>query len=200
MHSEGDVVLDLSKHIKELRRRDGLSQEELAERIYVSRQTVSNWENDHSYPDVQSLLMLSVLFSVSLDELVKGDIEAMKNELDVYKMNLWSWVMLGGLTVGILISIPMLSAFGPLGLVPSAVLIVIALAASLVLEKIKKKHSIATYAEILAFYEGNPLDGEEPKRSKASQVRATVLKLVGGAAAGVLLVLISIFLDWALFG
>ncbi len=40
----------------------GLSQEDLARSIYVSRQTVSSWENDKTYPDVESLLLLSVLF------------------------------------------------------------------------------------------------------------------------------------------
>ena len=44
--------MELGKQIKECRQAAGLSQEELAERVYVSRQTISNWENDKSYPDV----------------------------------------------------------------------------------------------------------------------------------------------------
>ena len=55
-----------------------LSQEELAEKVYVTRQTISNWENEKSYPDIHSLLLLSSLFNVSLDQLIKGDIEKMK--------------------------------------------------------------------------------------------------------------------------
>ena len=51
-----------------------VSQEELAERIFVSRQTVSNWENEKNYPDLKSLLLLSSLFGVSLDILVKGEL------------------------------------------------------------------------------------------------------------------------------
>lgn len=43
-----------------------LSQEELAEKIYVTRQTISNWENDKSYPDIHSLLLLSSTFHISL--------------------------------------------------------------------------------------------------------------------------------------
>lgn len=42
-------------------------QEALAEKVYVSRQTVSNWENDKSYPDVNSLVLLSEVFEISLD-------------------------------------------------------------------------------------------------------------------------------------
>ena len=58
-----------------------LSQEELAEKIYVTRQTISNWENDKSYPDIHILLLLSSTFHISLDQLIKGDITTMKEEI-----------------------------------------------------------------------------------------------------------------------
>ena len=56
----------------------------------MTRQTISNWENGKSYPDIHSLLLLSSLFNVSLDQLIKGDIETMKemiNEQEVKKFN-----------------------------------------------------------------------------------------------------------------
>ena len=58
-----------------------LSQDELAEKIFVSRQTISNWENNKNYPDVKSLLLLSSVFNVSLDILIKGDLEEMKEKI-----------------------------------------------------------------------------------------------------------------------
>ena len=70
--------MELGQRIKDCRTEKGMTQEELADRIYVSRQTISSWENDKSYPDIQSLLLLSNLFEVSLDQLVKGDVEIMK--------------------------------------------------------------------------------------------------------------------------
>ena len=70
--------MELSKRIKELRTEKGWSQETLAERAYVSRQTISNWETEKSYPDVHSLLILSDVFGVSLDDLIKGDVDTMK--------------------------------------------------------------------------------------------------------------------------
>ena len=70
--------MDISNQIKKRRTDMGLSQEELAERIYVSRQTISNWETDKTYPDIQSLLLLSVLFDTTIDVLVKGDLEMME--------------------------------------------------------------------------------------------------------------------------
>ena len=74
--------MELGQRIKDCRTEKGMTQEELADRIYVSRQTISSWENDKSYPDIHSLLMISELFSVSLDTLVKGDIEVMKEKID----------------------------------------------------------------------------------------------------------------------
>ena len=70
--------MELGKQIRKYRQEAQLSQEELAERIYVSRQTVSNWENDKSYPDVNSLVILSETFHISLDKLIKGDLDMMK--------------------------------------------------------------------------------------------------------------------------
>ena len=71
--------MELGKQIKKYRQDVQLSQEELADRVYVSRQTISNWENDKSYPDVNSLVLLSEIFQISLDNLIKGDIEVMKD-------------------------------------------------------------------------------------------------------------------------
>ena len=73
--------MEFGKQIKRLRNERGWNQEEFAEKAYVSRQTVSNWENEKSYPDVKSLLILSDLFGVSIDELVKGDVEIMKEKI-----------------------------------------------------------------------------------------------------------------------
>ena len=70
--------MEIGKHIKELRTSRGWNQEVFAEKTYVSRQTVSSWENNKSYPDIKSLLLMSELFEVSLDDLIKGDVVEMK--------------------------------------------------------------------------------------------------------------------------
>ena len=61
----------LSEKIYELRRKQGLSQEQLAEQIGVSRQAISKWESGQSIPDLDKLILLSEHFQISLDELVK---------------------------------------------------------------------------------------------------------------------------------
>ena len=73
--------MELGNQIKKYRSERQLSQDQLAEHIYVSRQTISNWENEKSYPDIVSVLKMSDLYGVSLDYLLKGD-SPMKNYLD----------------------------------------------------------------------------------------------------------------------
>lgn len=65
--------MELGNKLKEARSNAGLKQEELANHLGVSRQTVSNWENNRSYPDIASILKLSDLYGLSLDELLKED-------------------------------------------------------------------------------------------------------------------------------
>ena len=73
--------MELARQLKAKREERGLSQGEVSKAIFVSRQTISSWENDKTYPDVQSLLLLSQLFEVSVDELVRGDVVAMQQAI-----------------------------------------------------------------------------------------------------------------------
>ncbi|MDE6133678.1 MAG: helix-turn-helix domain-containing protein, partial [Oscillospiraceae bacterium] len=66
----------LADKIIELRKKSGLSQEELAEKMNVSRQSVSKWEGAQSIPDLDKILALSKIFGVSTDYLLKDDFEA----------------------------------------------------------------------------------------------------------------------------
>ena len=67
--------MEISEKLKEARQKSGMTQEQVAEKIMVSRVTVSHWENGKSLPDIVSLISLSDLYSISLDELVKGDLK-----------------------------------------------------------------------------------------------------------------------------
>ena len=65
--------MEISEKLKEARQESGMTQDQVAEKIMVSRVTVSHWENGKSLPDIVSLISLSDLYGISLDELVKGD-------------------------------------------------------------------------------------------------------------------------------
>lgn len=99
--------MELGAHIKEHRKELGLSQDDLAAKIYVSRQTISNWEVGRTYPDVQSLLLLSNVFGVTVDSLIKGDVETMAQVMNeaVKKYNALSTVAVVGAVAFLLLGI-----------------------------------------------------------------------------------------------
>lgn len=72
--------------LKEHRNKIGLTQQEVGDRLHVSRQTVSNWENGKNYPDIPTLIEISNQFSLSLDYLLKGDQDYMKKVEKDYEM------------------------------------------------------------------------------------------------------------------
>ena len=72
--------MELSEKLVKLRKQSGMTQEELAAKIYVTRTAVSKWENGKGYPAIDSLKLLSSVYGVSLDELVSdGDVEEMRS-------------------------------------------------------------------------------------------------------------------------
>jgi len=71
--------MSINEVLKQARSETSFSQEDIAEKIGVSRQTVSNWENGHSYPDIASVVALSDVYGVSLDSLLKGDPKMIKH-------------------------------------------------------------------------------------------------------------------------
>ena len=65
--------MNLGKKIYKLRKERGLSQEALAEIVGTTRQAISKWENDQGYPETEKLLMISNVFEVSVDFLLKDE-------------------------------------------------------------------------------------------------------------------------------
>ena len=168
--------MELSKTIKRLRTEKGWSQETLAEKAYVSRQTISNWENEKNYPDVHSLLILSDLFGVSLDELIKGDVETMKNTIhnkDASALKRAQWCGVIGLILLMAVVTPIYEHFGTVGMVIGSLLAgalaVFTFMSFHKMEAIKSEHDIQTQREILAFMNGETLDDIE--KAKEQEIR-----------------------------
>ena len=74
---------DIGKNIKNLRMQKDITQEQLAERLHVTRQAVSNWENGKTQPDVETLSMLAECFEISVEELIYGKKEEPAKEKKV---------------------------------------------------------------------------------------------------------------------
>lgn len=65
--------MEFCEKLQELRKKRGLTQEELAEQLYVSRTAISKWESGRGYPSIDSLKAIAKYFSVSVDDLLSGD-------------------------------------------------------------------------------------------------------------------------------
>ena len=104
--------MEIGKKLKNARVQSGMTQENVAEKINVSRQTISNWENEKSYPDIISVIELSNLYSISLDVLLKGDekmIEHLEESTNVVKSNkkmIWA-IIVNIIVVALLIALNM---------------------------------------------------------------------------------------------
>lgn len=82
--------INIGQKLQSARKAKKLTQEEIANQLQVSRQTISNWENNKSYPDILSLIALSDLYQATLDSLVKGDdamIQHLAKSTDVVSSN-----------------------------------------------------------------------------------------------------------------
>ena len=162
--------MEVGKRIREYRKIYNLSQEQLAEKIFVSRQTVSNWENDKTYPDIQIIVSLSILFNVSLDELIREDLEEMKMKIsnkkankrsDIYSLIMICSTILASLSIGLVVALPE-SKF--IWIVP-VTLFLPALWSSFVLEKFKRNNDLKTYKEILAFSQNKDVEMLRERRA-----------------------------------
>lgn len=190
--------IDIGSKIKTLRLSKSMTQEQLAKALHVSAQAVSKWENGKSYPDIHSLLLLSALFDVSLDQLIKGDLETMKQEVnaaDVKAMNRDAIIYTVLLAATIILPVPLIKWFGLYGLIPELLIWGAAMYFALRLERIKKANNVQSYREILAFSEGKRLDEIEQKVEAGKRPYQKILLAL--LTAGITL-LVGMVLSWLL--
>ncbi len=187
--------MELASQIKKYRKELNLSQDELAERVFVSRQSVSNWENEKTYPDLRSLMLLSEVFSVSLDQLVKGDLKIMKQEINSQeRMNFQKEARAYNISFAVMLISPvfLVRYLGWWGVMVWAVVVAVCLSLAFRVEKYKKKYDIQTYREIIAFSEGKTLDEIEKAKEVGKRPYQkgilVVISGIAGACVGFLIV------------
>ncbi|MBO5351863.1 MAG: helix-turn-helix transcriptional regulator [Lachnospiraceae bacterium] len=191
--------MEIGNQIKKYRAELKLSQEELADKIFVTRQTISNWENEKNYPDIKSLVMLSSLFGISLDHLVKGDLEEMKEqikEMDIQEFNRSGYVYLVLMAAMLFTPIPLVKFLGLAGIIIWGVLAVVTVCYAFKMEKQKKALDIQTYREITAFMEGKRLDEIDKQREIGKRNYQKVFCALGAALIGGI---VTAFMLWLLF-
>ena len=191
--------MELGKQIKKYRSEKALSQDALAEKIYVSRQTISNWENDKSYPDVNSLVLLSKVFNVSLDQLIKGAVEKMteqiNNSADRKEYEHLSLAFTVLLLAIIITPIPLVHFLSYVGMVIWIVILEAGIIVAYRVEKKKSKFDMQTYQEIKAFLEGKSLSEIEKNREKGKRLHQKIFLAI---LSGLIALAVSLFFIWIL--
>ena len=156
--------MNIGNRIKKYREIKNLSQEELADRIFVSRPTISNWETNKFYPDIQSICLLCNVFDISLDDFIKGEIAEIKKiisekeMINYHRINIFFTILM---IIVLFSAYPLIKFFQIVGIVIWSILLIIGLIISLKIEKIHKKYDVRTYKEIVAFTEGRALSRNE---------------------------------------
>ncbi|WP_312648737.1 helix-turn-helix domain-containing protein [Aminipila sp.] len=186
--------MEIGKQIKKYRAERELSQDKLAEKIFVSRQTISNWENDKNYPDLKSLVLLSSLFDVSLDTLIKGDLEEMKEKIkteDIAGFKRDGTIFTVLLLSEILLLVPLAIIGGYVGLGIWVLIAVVTMYYAFRVEKQKKRFDIQTYKEILAFDNNKNLNQIEKSREYGKRPYQQLLLAIG---TGLLTIVVAIIM------
>lgn len=186
--------MELARRIKEHRERLGMSQGELAKAVFVTRNTISNWETDRTYPDVQSLLLLSELFGVSIDALVREDSQEMRDALAAgakrmsrlgAAMASFGLVCVAWIVVGILLDIDFVVIA-----VPAAAAFVPASIAAFLIDKMRHDNQLYAYQSVEAYLSGEDSDVGNPYNQRAGRhwvakrVALTVLLIIAGICCG----------------
>ena len=190
--------------IRDLRAKAGMSQEELAEKVFVSRQTISNWENGKSYPDVQSLSLIAGHFGTSIDELVKGDLpmiaarieeeDARAAEEDVREFRRNTAISSVLAIVSLVVAGVAFDHGNWLALAMCLLVYALALYFAFLIEGTKKKYDVQTYREIRAFMDGRPLDEIKARRIQRPFVASIMGKVLAGMLVGAAVGLLMVWL------
>ncbi|WP_265442676.1 helix-turn-helix domain-containing protein [Acetivibrio straminisolvens] len=189
--------MELGKQIKKYRNDMSLTQDELAEKVYVSRQTISNWENGKSYPDINSLVLLSEVFGTSIDNLIKGDVEIMKEQVkneDIKKFQKLGQVFGVMLLLIVISPIPLIYFLGFVGIGILIALLIATIYTAVLVERKKKEFDIQTYREIIAFIEGKKLDEIAKSREEGKRPYQKVLLAFGAGVVTLVVAIIFMYL------
>ena len=199
--------VEAGKAIRGLRERAGMSQDDLASRVYVSRQTISSWENGKTYPDLRSLLLLSDVFDATVDEIVGKDVNTMAKNIDrsAKALNRLAYLMLGSFVLFfaalVWLGVQLLVwDWGAMQVAPTICLVAVfavgAIAASVGADRVKKDNDLMSYREIAAFLKGDEVvrDAEQHRQAANPSVPRLFGRLLLGLAVGAAFGLLAVFI------
>ncbi|OUO22556.1 helix-turn-helix transcriptional regulator [Collinsella sp. An307] len=192
--------MDIGNQIRERRQRLGLSQDELAQRLYVSRVTISHWETNKTLPDVQSMLLLANLFGTTIDEMVRGDVDEMREMVEKSAQQRKAFaIALGAVEVTVIAVLAFMAVAGrdyldsALRLLLSVLVLAFAVVV-LVARRGGEGREAKSAAELLGAASGDPV--EAARESASANVMRLVLQVFVGLVVGIgVLVMGGLLLD-----
>ena len=192
--------MDIGNQIRERRQRLGLSQDELAQRLYVSRVTISHWETNKTLPDVQSMLLLANLFGTTIDEMVRGDVDEMREMVEKSEQQRKAFaIVLGAVEVTVIAVLAFMAVAGrdyldsALRLLLSVLVLAFAVVV-LVARRGGEGREAKSAAELLGAASGDPV--EAARESASANVMRLVLQVFVGLVVGIgVLVMGGLLLD-----
>lgn len=167
--------LNLQHTLVAYRQQQHLTQTDLAEALYTSRQTISNWETGKTYPDIQSLVRLANLYHVSVNDLVQADLSAVQNQTAQYHLKPLTLAAIGCLVAvyGLFVSLRWLPMV-PIAMAIAA-LTTIGLALMGYLIHLSQKLQLKTFHQIKAYLHHQPAP-----TSPQSHMRQTLTLVLSG--------------------
>lgn len=175
--------MTIGRILTQYRQEARLSQEELADKLFVSRQTISNWETGKTYPDIQSLILLANLYQITVDDLVRGDVSMMKKRVNQVRTR-WLLVGIGVLLIATYLALISMRFFSP---VISALLIgtftTLGIGLIGVFISQMRRLQLRTFRQILAYVQDKPV-GAAPRVSRRKQLWQAALGAVIGLLMG----------------
>lgn len=186
--------MEIGNKIASLRKSAGISQDKLAQNLYISRQTLSNWENDKTLPDLKSLFLLADYFNITVNELASNDM----HNINVHSIrNKIAWLYFSDVICLILVYLSLISGRW-LPTTISAMLIVlftvIGLEISWYLIRFSQKYNLHRISEISAYLSSTPIKHQVTIHNK---IKLALGALVGLALGLILTLVVGIYLlDW----
>ena len=186
--------------IADIRKEAGITQEEMARRLYVTRQAVSRWEQGRTLPDVQSMLLLANLFGTTIDEMVRGDVDEMREMVEKNEQQRKAFaIALGAVEVTVIAVLAFMATAGRDHLDSAlrlllAVLVLASAVVVLVARRQELGRDARSAAELLGAASGDPV--EAARESASANVMRLVLQVFVGLTVGIgVLVLGGLLLD-----
>ena len=190
--------MKLNENLIKYRHQNNLSQDALAKKMYVSRQTISNWETGKTYPDIQNIILLADVYHVTVDQLVREDISLMQNKSSQHQLRLLSFGLILSLILvyASFIGIKWLPIVTVAMLVASFTTIGVILAIALI--RLNNRLQLQTLKQTVQFINGQSV--EQIKNNTQKQKTKLILAGIVGILLGVILTyLIAVYiLNWSL--